>query len=41
MRAQRPGLHLRNRHHQRCDLPVLYQVYPDLQGYAMLNPLGE
>ena len=41
MKAQKPGLHPRNRHHQRYDLPALCQAHPDLQGYITLNPLGE
>ncbi len=41
MKAQKPGLHPRNRHHQRYDLPALCRAHPDLQGYITLNPLGE
>ncbi len=41
MKTQKPGLHPRNRHHQRYDLPALCQAHPDLQGYITLNPLGE
>ena len=28
MKAQKPGLHPRNRHHQRYDLPALCQAHP-------------
>ncbi|EOU1312837.1 23S rRNA (adenine(1618)-N(6))-methyltransferase RlmF [Klebsiella quasipneumoniae] len=41
MKAQKPGLHPRNRHHQRYDLPALCKAHPDLQGYITLNPRGE
>ena len=37
MKAQKPGLHPRNRHHQRYDLPALCQAHPDLQGYSALQ----
>jgi len=41
MKAQKPGLHPRNRHHQRYDLPALCQAHPELQGFITLNPVGE
>ena len=31
MKAQKPGLHPRNRHHQRYDLPALCRAHPDLR----------
>jgi 23S rRNA (adenine1618-N6)-methyltransferase len=41
MKAQKPGLHPRNRHQQRYDLPALCQAHPELQGFITLNPVGE
>lgn len=41
MKAEKPGLHPRNRHHQRYDLPALCQTHPELQSYITLNPAGE
>ncbi|MGT4676444.1 RlmF-related methyltransferase, partial [Aeromonas caviae] len=41
MKAQKPGLHPRNRHHQRYDLPALCQAHPELQAFITLNPVGE
>ena len=41
MKAEKPGLHPRNRHHQRYDLPALCQTHPELQSYITLNPVGE
>ena len=40
MKAQKPGLHPRNRHQQRYDLPALCQAHPELQGFITLNPVG-
>lgn len=41
MKTQKPGLHPRNRHHQRYDLPALCQICPELSAFILLNPAGE
>lgn len=41
MKAEKPGLHPRNRHHQRYDLPALCQAHSALQNFIELNPAGE
>lgn len=41
MKTQKPGLHPRNRHHQRYDLPALCQICPELSAFLLLNPAGE
>ncbi len=41
MNAQKPGLHPRNRHHNRYDLTALCQSCPELGDFITLNPAGE
>ena len=41
MKAEKPGLHPRNRHHDRYDLPVLCQACPELTSFLTLTPDGE
>lgn len=41
MKAQKPGLHPRNRHHNRYDLDALTAFNPDLQAFLISNPSGE
>ncbi|MCS2153541.1 23S rRNA (adenine(1618)-N(6))-methyltransferase RlmF [Scandinavium goeteborgense] len=41
MKAQKPGLHPRNRHHDRYDLPALCKDTPALAAFIVSNPAGE
>jgi 23S rRNA m(6)A-1618 methyltransferase (EC 2.1.1.48) len=41
MKAQKPGLHPRNRHHARYDLPALCQETPALSAFLVTTPAGE
>lgn len=41
MTVDKPGLHPRNRHHDRYDLPVLCQACPELTPFLTLTPTGE
>ncbi|MCS2150408.1 23S rRNA (adenine(1618)-N(6))-methyltransferase RlmF [Scandinavium manionii] len=41
MKAQKPGLHPRNRHHDRYDLPALCKDTPALAAFIVANPAGE
>lgn len=41
MKAQKPGLHPRNRHHDRYDLPALCKDTPALTAFIVSNPAGE
>lgn len=41
MSSQKPGLHPRNRHHSRYDLPALCQACPALNEFITLTPVGE
>ena len=41
MKAEKPGLHPRNRHHDRYDLPALCQACPELAPFITLSPAGE
>lgn len=41
MKAQKPGLHPRNRHQSRYDLDTLTTVNPFLQDFLISNPNGE
>jgi Predicted SAM-dependent methyltransferase len=41
MNAQKPGLHPRNRHHNRYDLAALCQSCPELSGFITLSPANE
>lgn len=41
MKAQKPGLHPRNRHHSRYDLPALCHSTPELAAFIVQNPAGE
>ena len=41
MKAQKPGLHPRNRHHARYDLPALCKETPALSGFLVTTPAGE
>ncbi|MCS2163398.1 23S rRNA (adenine(1618)-N(6))-methyltransferase RlmF [Scandinavium sp. H11S7] len=41
MKAQKPGLHPRNRHHDRYDLPALCKDIPALAAFIVANPAGE
>ncbi|KFC02010.1 ribosomal RNA large subunit methyltransferase F [Trabulsiella guamensis ATCC 49490] len=41
MKAQKPGLHPRNRHNTRYDLTALSQTSPQLTPFLILNPAGE
>lgn len=41
MTTQKPGLHPRNRHHNRYDLAELCEVCPALSDFITLNPVGE
>lgn len=41
MKAQKPGLHPRNRHHARYDLPALCQACPALTPFIVRNPAQE
>lgn len=41
MKAQKPGLHPRNRHHSRYDLTALCQSTPELASFIVQNPAGE
>ncbi|MRS13844.1 23S rRNA (adenine(1618)-N(6))-methyltransferase RlmF [Enterobacteriaceae bacterium RIT691] len=41
MKAQKPGLHPRNRHHARYDLPALCQENPALSAFIVTTPAGE
>ncbi|WP_054179998.1 23S rRNA (adenine(1618)-N(6))-methyltransferase RlmF [Trabulsiella odontotermitis] len=41
MKAQKPGLHPRNRHNTRYDLTALSQTSPQLAPFLTLNPAGE
>ncbi|WP_312952454.1 23S rRNA (adenine(1618)-N(6))-methyltransferase RlmF [Superficieibacter sp.] len=41
MNAQKPGLHPRNRHRDRYDLPALCLACPELNDFIVLNPAGE
>lgn len=41
MKAQKPGLHPRNRHQNRYDLPALCQSVPELASFIVQNPAGE
>lgn len=41
MTVDKPGLHPRNRHHDRYDLPALCQACPELTPFLTLSPGGE
>ncbi len=41
MKVQKPGLHPRNRHHDRYDLPALCKDTPALAAFIVANPAGE
>ncbi|SNY76839.1 23S rRNA (adenine(1618)-N(6))-methyltransferase RlmF [Enterobacter sp. CC120223-11] len=41
MKAQKPGLHPRNRHHARYDLPALCKETPALSAFIVTSPAGE
>jgi len=41
MNAQKPGLHPRNRHRNRYDLPALCLACPELAEFIITNPAGE
>ncbi|MGU3413578.1 23S rRNA (adenine(1618)-N(6))-methyltransferase RlmF [Enterobacteriaceae bacterium C34A] len=41
MKAQKPGLHPRNRHHARYDLPALCKETPELSAFIVTSPAGE
>lgn len=41
MNAQKPGLHPRNRHHARYDLPALCKDTPELSAFIVTSPAGE
>ena len=41
MTTQKPGLHPRNRHHDRYDLAALCDACPALSDFITLNPVGE
>jgi len=41
MTVDKPGLHPRNRHHHRYDLPALCQACPELTPFLTLSPAGE
>ncbi len=41
MNAQKPGLHPRNRHRDRYDLPTLCVACPELAEFITTNPSGE
>lgn len=41
MTVDKPGLHPRNRHHDRYDLPALCQACPELTPFLTLTPAGE
>ena len=41
MKAQKPGLHPRNRHHARYDLPALCKETPALSAFLVTTPAGE
>lgn len=41
MKAQKPGLHPRNRHQDRYDLPTLCQQTPALSAFIVTTPAGE
>lgn len=41
MNAQKPGLHPRNRHHARYDLPALCKDTPALSAFIVTSPAGE
>lgn len=41
MKAEKPGLHPRNRHHDRYDLPALCHACPELTPFLTLSPAGE
>ena len=41
MTTQKPGLHPRNRHHNRYDLTALCEACPALSDFITLNPVGE
>jgi len=41
MNAQKPGLHPRNRHHARYDLPALCKATPELSAFIVTSPAGE
>lgn len=41
MKAQKPGLHPRNRHRARYDLPALCETTPSLAAFIVNNPAGE
>ncbi|MGO1310622.1 MAG: 23S rRNA (adenine(1618)-N(6))-methyltransferase RlmF [Kluyvera intermedia] len=40
MTTQKPGLHPRNRHHNRYDLTALCEACPALSDFITLNPVG-
>lgn len=41
MKPQKPGLHPRNRHRDRYDLPALCESTPSLSAFIVNNPAGE
>lgn len=41
MKVEKPGLHPRNRHHDRYDLPALCQACPELTPFLTQTPAGE
>ena len=41
MKAQKPGLHPRNRHHSRYDLDALCATMPLLREFIITSPAGE
>ena len=41
MKAQKPGLHPRNRHHARYDLSALAHTTPELAAFIVTSPAGE